>query len=136
MRDKDNFKSVYSGSKCIVLDTSFLVEMFSKPGLLDEFREAFPEARLVIPKSVYRELLRLSEGGGRSRGYARLALRFIGDAGVEVVDRYDSKADIDVLDLAEESGCAVATCDSSVMRRCRERGIRLIFLWRGVLTID
>ena len=136
MRNQDNFKSVYGRLNCIVLDTSFLVELFSRPGLLDEFRRRFIDYSLTIPRSVYAELTGLAGSGGRVGGVARLALNFVEEAGVDVVDIYDSTADEDVVRLAIDRSCYVATCDSNVMRRCRYSGVRLIYLWRGVLTID
>lgn len=136
MKDTDSFKSVYDKLGCIVLDTSFLVELFSKPGLLDDFRERFMGHSLTIPRSVYNELAGLAGLGGRVGGVARLALGFVEDFGIVVVDEYDSDADGDVVRLAIDRSCYVATCDGSVMKRCRDRGVRLIYLWKGVLTID
>jgi len=136
MKQLFSLKSVYSDIKCIVLDTSFLIELFTRPGLLDEFKARFINNRLYVPKSVYGELVRLSSRGGRLGGAAKLALNFIDKVGINVDAEFDGKADDDVIGLAKKNSCFVATCDSNVIRRCRGAGIRLIFLWRGVLTID
>ena len=136
MKQLGNLKSVYSGIKCIVLDTSFLIEIFTRPGLLDEFKARFINNRLYVPKSVYDELVSLSDRGGRLGGAAKLALNFIDKVGINVDDEFGGNADDDVIRLAKKNLCYVSTCDSNVIRRCREAGIRLIFLWRGVLTID
>ncbi len=136
MKRGSEFKNIYSLSRCIVMDTSFLIELFSKAGLLDDFRGRFINYNLLIPRSVYRELLELRDSGGKVSGFAGLALKFIDTSGVLVVDGFDGVADEDVVSLALDKGCYVATCDNDVINRCRERGIRLIFLLRGILTID
>ncbi len=136
MKQLGNLKSIYSDIKCIVLDTSFLIELFTRPGLLDEFKARFINNHMYVPKSVHSELVRLSSKGGKLGGAAKLALNFIHKVGVNVDSEFDDKADEDVIELAKKNLCYVATCDSNIIRRCREAGIRLIFLWRGVLTID
>jgi len=136
MKRGSELKNIYSLSRCIVMDTSFLIELFRRAGLLDDFRDRFINYNLLIPKSVYRELLELRDLGSKVSGFAGLALKFIDASKIHVVDGFDGLADEDVVSLALDRGCYVATCDSGVINRCRKKGIRLIFLLRGILTID
>lgn len=121
----------------IILDANFLmvpeshgVDIFSElDRIIDKKYELF------VPEVVIGELKNLKETGNTSeKRSANVALELASE--LEKVPS-DKPADEEILDLAEGGGSAVATNDSDLKRRLREKGIPVIYLrQRSHLSTD
>ncbi|KXA90885.1 hypothetical protein AKJ57_03295 [candidate division MSBL1 archaeon SCGC-AAA259A05] len=112
----------------IIIDANFL--MIPESHGVNIFRElnrvVDKKYELFVPEVVIGELENLKEKGTSSeKKAAKVAIEMASKA-----EKIPSKksADEEILRLAEKGNCAVATNDSDLRKRLRERGIPVIYL--------
>lgn len=117
---------------CVVIkvlaDTSYL--MIPGSFKIDIFEETArvlgSKFEILVPSPVLAELKRLAEHGSpRERSAAKVALDLVRNA---TIIPAEGKADDVLVELAEEKDVIVATTDSALRRRIREKGKPVIFL--------
>ncbi len=111
----------------IVLDTNFLlaavqfrVDAF---GQLREFGRSF-----VVLRPCVSELEEISRKKSKPGVYARIALQMIKHRGVKTTRIMERSTDTAILRFAEKHGCMVATNDKKLIKRLRNKGIKIIRL--------
>ena len=114
----------------VVLDTSFIIACAQKKrDYLREIELTFGKVNFIVPSSVLRELEFLNSVE------ARVGKKIAEMHGFEIVDCEES-ADDCVIKIAEERGAFVASFDSKLRRRAREKGIRVITVRKGAYVMD
>ena len=111
----------------VILDSSaamipfeFLVDIES------ELTRILGKYNMVVPSSVYAELVSLSEKGkGRKKRFAKQALDLI--KGYEIIDT-EGFADDDVLKVAVELNGIVFTNDRELRKRAKNESLKTIYL--------
>lgn len=112
----------------VILDANFLmipenygVDIFTE---LDRILDK--KYKVVIPEVVTEELENLKEGGSPSeRRAAKVALE-LSSRGEKVPS--EEPADKEIMRLAQEKNCVVATNDKNLRKKLREKGISTILL--------
>lgn len=122
--------------KGIIFDTSFLLEAFKTPGILDSLSEEFPSYEYLVPVSVINELKGIVKSdSGRRGNLARLVLDYISKGRFRVIGSIDSDADRDILMLSMDSGYFVATGDKVLRNSLLEKGVKIVYIKDGYLHI-
>jgi len=128
-RDRDN--------KVVVLDSSTILMIFEfSIDLEDELRRLVGKYRIIIPKSIFKELELLSNKlDGKKKINAKASLKFIEKYDVE--DSNDLDGDSSVLFLAKKHDGIVATNDRELRKRAKDKKLNVIYLrGKGKLVLD
>lgn len=113
--------------KTVILDSSAAMMPFEfMIDLEDELARLLGSFHIVVPSSVYEELVFLSnEGKGRKKRLAKPALDLIKD--YKIVDTKD-KPDDAVLNLAIKLNGIVLTNDKQLRKRAKKKSLKTIYL--------
>lgn len=104
----------------IILDTNALILQFKeKLHLEDELQRLLGKYEIIIPSSVIKELEKLSEGNQNAMAALKYAQKF------KKID-VEGKGDNSIIDLAERLGCYVLTNDKELIKRLKNKGIKVI----------
>ena len=120
IRGNRNGTIVVLDSSAAMMPFEFLVD------LKDELTRLLGKYKIIVPSSVYEELLFLSKKGkGRKKRLAVPALELIKN-----YDRIntDGKADDDVLKLAIKYDALVCTNDRELRKRAKKNSLKTVFL--------
>ncbi len=110
----------------VVLDTNALLSIEElKIDIFEELR-GLGYAEFIIPRAVFDEIKKLSEGGRRVSVASRVALRFAEK--MRVVDSPLENADDSVIYTAKTEGAAVFTNDRDLRKKARSAGIPVIYI--------
>ncbi len=114
-------------TRIVVLDTSAAMIPFEfLLDIEDELTRILGKYKIVVPSSVYDELLCLSDRGkGRKKRFAKQALNLIKD--YEKIDT-DGIADDDVLKVALDLKGIVFTNDRELRKRAKKNSLKTIYL--------
>ena len=111
----------------VVLDTSAAMIPFEfLVDFEDELTRILGKYKIIIPSSVYEEIIYLSkEGKGRKKRFAIPTVDF-----VKKYDIFETscKADDSVLKVADELNGYVFTNDKELRRRAKEKNLKTIYL--------
>ncbi len=111
-------------SNLVIFDTNALI--YAVKNRLD-----FSEFKLVVPKTVIEELLRLEEKlSGEEKTAVKVALKLIEKA--EVVE--SGKGDEGILEVAKKLGCGIITNDRHLRRRAEKLGIAVGYIKLGKIV--
>jgi len=119
------------------LDTSFLLELVSKPiKRLDELEAELGKVEFIVLEPTVRELRRLTSKLGVKARRASAALNYVKN--LRVVDLDDKKLSTDsaILYYALKHGAAVATIDRELRGRLKEEGVVVITLREDSVWVD
>ncbi|HDI23920.1 MAG TPA: ribonuclease VapC [Thermoplasmatales archaeon] len=122
-----------SRNRIVILDTSVLISIFEKKiDIRDEISAEIGKAKLLVPRSVLRELKKLySLSKGSKRRLAKAAIDYIYSAGFKIVESEDEEdVDEDLIILAKNFDAAVATLDKELINKLRKEGIEII-TWKN-----
>jgi len=118
--DRDKGKIVVLDSSAAMMPFEFMID------LEDELTRILGKFHIVVPSSVFDELVRLSKKGrGRKIRLAKPALNLIKN--YEKVETFEN-ADDAVLNLALKFNGIVVTNDKELRRRVKERSLKTIYL--------
>ena len=121
----------------VILDTSFLLELVSKPiKRLDELEAELGKVEFIVLEPTVRELRRLTSKLGVKARRASAALNYVKN--LRVVDLDDKKLSTDsaILYYALKHGAAVATIDRELRGRLKEEGVVVITLREDSVWVD
>jgi len=118
------------------LDTSFLLELVSKPiKRLSDLEITLGKIEFVILEPTIEELKRLASKHGAKAKRAYAALRYVKD--LKRVGLQESLgADSAVVYYALKHGAAVATIDQELRSRLKEEGVVVITLRGDAVWVD
>jgi len=121
----------------VVLDTSFLLELVSKPiKRLSDLEITLGKIEFVVLEPTIEELKRIASKQGVKAKRAYAALEYVRDLRrVELEDKSLS-ADSAVIYYALKHGAAVATIDQKLRSRLREEGVVVITLRGDAVWVD
>jgi len=122
----------------VIVDTSFLLECVRRRVDFMKCLEGILNSRveLVIPKPVYEEIKRISDGNDERSRYARLLLKILAETRIHILKTYvDETVDNIILTSAVEMKLPVATNDSKLRRILRRNGIPVFYL-RGLSKVE
>ncbi|MEM0056916.1 MAG: PIN domain-containing protein, partial [Candidatus Geothermarchaeota archaeon] len=126
-------RAKYSG---IIFDTSILVELFTRPALIDQLYERFSELKFYIPDTVYSELVALSNKDTTKGRIAKTILERIHHDKMFIrVKSVHSETDKDLIQLAKENKYLIATTDRNVRRIARKENIKVMFIKGSMLYL-
>ena len=123
------------GIKGIILDTSFIFKLFEEPGCLENAKPILRTFKLVIPYSVYNELVSLSFRGGKGVLAGNALKHLIENYSLIIDSSYNNKPDEDIINMAVHHGYAIASQDWNIQRNARNRGLKTIYFKEGHLKI-
>ncbi len=114
----------------VLLDTNFLfLPLQFGINLEREFERALPELhRLEVPRSVLRELGRLQEKEDRPR-LVKFANSLVTTLIVSEYDDPGGAVDTSIVNEASARQAIIATNDKELIRKAKERGIRIARLY-------
>jgi rRNA-processing protein FCF1 len=121
----------------VVLDTSFLLELVSKPiKRLDELEVLLGKVEFIILEPTVKELKRLASKPGVKAKKAYAALKYVKNLRVVNLDDRRLNVDSAILYYALKHGAAVATLDQELMGRLKEEGVVVITLREDGVWVD
>jgi rRNA-processing protein FCF1 len=121
----------------VVLDTSFLLELVSKPiKRLDELEVLLGKVEFIILEPTVKELKRLASKPGVKAKKAYAALKYVKNLRVVNLDDRRLNVDSAILYYALKHGTAVATLDQELMGRLKEEGVVVITLREDGVWVD
>ena len=114
--------------KDMVLDSSFLM-VVSRTKLSETLplKSLLGQYNVVVPRTIIRELEKITKGKSIKAKNARTALQFLGSYEV-VGDETGGNVDDAILEVARERNAAVATLDAELIVNLKALGISLITL--------
>jgi len=120
----------------IVFDTSFLLQLFELFSF-DEFIEMFKDYELLIPKSVYNELVRLSKSlKYKKSSKVGYVLKVLERCPFKIIESISDTPDEDVLLIAEKLHAVLATGDRLLRRKARLYNIKVLYFRNRYPYID
>ena len=124
----------------VILDTSFLLELVSKPiKRLDELGVELGKVEFIVLEPTVTELKRLASKQGVKAKRAYTALQYIkNNIRVRVInlDKKGLSADSAILYYALKYSAAVATIDQELRDRLKEEGVVVITLRDDNVWVD
>ncbi len=96
---------------------------------LEKVIELYPKATLATTESVIRELSEFLKG--KRKIQASISMEILRKYNIKVFKGYSGKADDDLLALAKDLKCVVATFDLELKERLLREGIPVIYLRAG-----
>jgi len=124
-------------TKVVILDSSAILMIFEfSIDLEDELRRLVAKYRIIIPKSIFKELELLSNKmDGKKKINAKASLKFIEKYDVE--DSNDLDGDSSVLFLAKKHNGIVVTNDRELRKRTKDEKLNIIYLrGKGKLVLE
>jgi len=119
------------------LDTSFLLELVSKPiKRLDELEVELGKVEFIVLEPTVRELKRMASKPGVKAKKAYAALKYVKNLRVVNLSDKKLKADSAILYYALKYSAAVATLDQELRSRLREEGVVVITLREDGVWVD
>ena len=121
----------------VILDTSFLLELVSKPiKRLDELEVELGKVEFIVLEPTVRELKWLASKPGVKAKKAYAALKYVKN--LRVVDLDDKKLDSDsaLLYYALKHSTAVATIDQELRSKLKEEGVVVVTLREDSVWVD
>ena len=111
-----------------LLDTNF----FLVPGQfkVDVFKELgnFGKPEIFTLDSVILELEKLGGSRKKDAGSAKVALEFVKDKNICILQSENKRVDDEIERISGEEGFIVCTQDRELMKRLKEKGIKVITL--------
>jgi len=121
----------------VILDTSFLLELVSKPiKRLDELEVELGKVEFIVLEPTVRELKRMASKPGVKAKKAYAALKYVKNLRVVNLSDKKLKADSAILYYALKYSAAVATLDQELRSRLREEGVVVITLREDGVWVD
>jgi len=121
----------------VILDTSFLLELVSKPiKRLDELEVELGKVEFIVLEPTVRELKRLASKRGVKAKRAYTALKYVKNLRVVNLDGKRLSADSAILYYALKYSAAVATIDQELRDRLKEEGVVVITLREDSVWVD
>jgi len=122
----------------VILDTSFLLELVSKPiKRLDELGVELGKVEFIVLEPTVTELKRLASKQGVKAKRAYTALQYIkNNIRVINLDKKGLSADSAILYYALKYSAAVATIDQELRDRLKEEGVVVITLRDDNVWVD
>jgi rRNA-processing protein FCF1 len=111
----------------VVIDTNMMMEK-------NILREARKFGQPIILSSVIEELKKIRSGKGKNSMKAKLALEII-HKGTNIV-MTEKKGDNAILDYARDNKCIVATNDKALIRKLKNREIRILRMRQGKFLVE
>lgn len=131
--DYEIVRARYNG---IIFDTSILMELFARPTLIDQLYEHLPEFKFYIPDTVYSELVALSGKDTTKGRVAKAILEKIRDSETFVrIKSMHPETDKDLIQLAKENKCIIATTDRNIRKAARRENIKVMFIKGSMLYL-
>jgi len=119
------------------LDTSFLLELVSKPiKRLDELVVELGKVEFIVLEPTVRELKRLASKPGVKAKRAYAALKYVKNFRVVNLNDKRLSADSAILYYALKHSAAVATLDQELRGRLKEEGVVVITLREDGVWVD
>ncbi len=121
----------------VVLDSSFLLELVSRPlKRIEELDALLGEGELVVLDVTVKELKKLASESGAKAKKASAALEYVKNLRKVNVANVDLDADSMILSYAIKHGSAVATLDQNLRRRLKAAGVVVITLRDDNIWVD
>jgi len=121
----------------VILDTSFLLELVSKPiKRLDELEVELGKVEFIVLEPTVRELKRLASKHGVKAKKANAALNYVKNLKVVNLGDKKLKADSAILYYALKYRAAVATLDQELRDKLREEDVIVITLREDGVWVD
>jgi rRNA-processing protein FCF1 len=121
----------------VILDTSFLLELVSKPiKRLDELEVELGKVEFIVLEPTVRELKRLASKPGVKAKKANAALNYVKNLKVVNLGDKKLKADSAILYYALKYRAAVATLDQELRDKLREEDVIVITLREDGVWVD
>jgi rRNA-processing protein FCF1 len=121
----------------VILDTSFLLELVSKPiKRLDELEVELGKVEFIVLEPTVRELRRLASKHGVKAKKANAALNYVKNLKVVNLGDKKLKADSAILYYALKYRAAVATLDQELRDKLREEDVIVITLREDGVWVD
>jgi len=121
----------------VILDTSFLLELVSKPiKRLDELVVELGKVEFIVLEPTVRELKRLASKPGVKAKRAYAALKYVKNFRVVNLNDKRLSADSAILYYALKHSAAVATLDQELRGRLKEEGVVVITLREDGVWVD
>lgn len=113
----------------VLLDTNIIVYSIRKPfDIVNQLAE-LGFSRIIVIEGVKKELEKLTiKGRMKEKRSAKLALEICEKFELEPDPPIFGSVDEKLLFLAKTKGYIIATCDSSIRKKLRERGLPVIYL--------
>jgi len=122
----------------VILDTSFLLELVSKPiKRLDELEVELGKVEFIVLEPTVRELKKMASKPGIKAKRAHAALKYLRNLRVvNLDDNIKLSADSAILYYALKYSAAVATIDQELKERLKEEGVVVITLRENGVWVD
>ncbi len=121
----------------LLLDSSFLMFIVSTPAeKIETLQQSFGKIELVVLNSVIDELKSLCNRASPKRAKAaKFALSFALESKIIVYNKGNT-VDDKILNYASSHGAIVATLDSELRHRLKNKGVTVVLYRGNLLTID
>ncbi len=109
----------------VIVDSNILVYAAKKKiDLFNQIKDQIPDAEILVPNLVIKELEKLSEKAkkGSDKQAAKLALQIIKFSKVKTL-KLEGYADKAIINWAKKNKAIVATYDHELKRKLRDEGI-------------
>jgi rRNA-processing protein FCF1 len=121
----------------VILDTSFLIELVSKPvKRLGELEVELGKVDFIVLEPTVRELKKLASKPGIKAKRANAALKYVKNVRVVSLDDRKLSADSAILYYALKHSAAVATLDRELRSRLKEEGVVVVTLREDGVWVD
>jgi len=119
------------------LDTSFLLELVSKPiKRLDELEVVLGKIEFIVLEPTVKELKKLASKPGVKAKKARAALKYVKNLRLVNLNDRRLNADSAIFYYALKHSAAVATIDQELRSTLREEGVAVITLREDEVWVD
>lgn len=121
----------------VILDSSFLLELVSRPlKRIEELDIVLGGVEFIVLEPTIKELAKLASETGIKSKKASAALEYVKD--LKKIEVADTRLDVDstILNYAVKHGYAVATLDQNLRRRLKEAGVPVITLRNDNIWVD